>query len=81
MNHLRYANSVGIRGVMPGIRFFEFYVDRNKVRGVCEFYKVFLGCVVDLKSVNVHGTEKICGMVTVGPNIHLAFSESDEENR
>ena len=81
MNHLRYANSVGIRGVMPGIRFFEFYVDKHSAKGICEFYKVFLGCVVDLRSVKIDQNEKFCGVIMVGPNVHLAFSESDEEKR
>ncbi len=81
MNHLRYANSVGIRGVMPGIRFFEFYVDKHNVKGICEFYNVFLGCMVDLRYVKVNKNEKVCGMVMVGPNVHLAFSETDEEKR
>ena len=81
MNHLRYANSVGIRGVMPGIRFFEFYVDKQNAKGICEFYKVFLGCMVDLKYVKLDKNEKVCGMVMVGPNVHLAFSETDEEKR
>ena len=66
---------------MTGIRFFEFFVDKHKSKGICEFYKVFLGCNVDLRSVKIDEKEKVCGMIMVGPNMHLAFSETDEEKR
>ena len=80
-NHQRHNNPIGIRGYMPGIRFFEFYVVNGKAKGISEFYKQFLDCVVDLRPVNVNGKERRCAMVMAGPNIHLVFSETDETPR
>ena len=80
-NHQRHNNPIGIRGFMPGIRFFEFYVKIGNAKGIGEFYKTFLDCVVDLKSFKISGEERWCAMVMAGPNIHLAFSETDEKRR
>ena len=60
---------------------FEFYVDSGKAKGISEFYKKFLDCVVDLRSLDVNGNEKCCALVMTGPNIHLVFSEIDEKPR
>ena len=77
MNHLRFQNPVGVRGMMPGIRFFEFYVDKGKTKGIGAFYKKFLGCLVKCGSVVIEGNRHDYALVEVGPNIHLAFSEVD----
>ena len=80
-NHQRHNNPIGIRGFMPGIRFFEFYVEIGNAKGIGEFYKTFLDCVVDLRSFKFSGKERWCAMVMAGPNIHLVFSETDEKRR
>ena len=80
MNHLRFQNPVGVRGMMPGIRFFEFYVDKGKAKGIGNFYQKFLGCIVEFRSVVIEGNINECTLVEVGPNIHLAFSEVDKHS-
>lgn len=80
-NHQRHNNPIGIRGYMPGIRFFEFYVDCGKAKGIGEFYKRLLDCVIDLTSFTVNGKELSCAMVMAGPNVHLVFSETQEQPR
>ena len=80
MNHLRFQNPVGVRGMMPGIRFFEFYVDKGKAKGIGNFYQKFLGCIVEFRSVVIEGNRNECTLVEVGPNINLAFSEVDKHS-
>ena len=80
MNHLRFQNPVGVRGMMPGIRFFEFYVDKGKVKRIGAFYQKFLGCIVRTGSAITKGDINDFAVVEVGPNIHLAFSEVDNHS-
>ena len=80
MNHLRFQNPVGVRGMMPGIRFFEFYVDKGKAKRIGAFYQKFLGCIVQCGSVVIKGDINDFAVVEVGPNIHLAFSETDNHS-
>ena len=80
MNHLRFQNPVGVRGMMPGIRFFEFYVDKGKAKGIGAFYRKFLGCIVEFRSMAIKGNRNDCTLVEVGPNIHLAFSEVENHS-
>lgn len=80
MNHLRFQNPVGVRGMMPGIRFFEFYVDKGKAKRIGNFYQKFLGCIVRTGSAITKGDIDNFAVVEVGPNIHLAFSEVDNHS-
>ena len=81
MNHLVFKNSIGIRGMMPGIRFLEFCVDDGTSENICAFYKKFLDCKVDVRTTKHCKKDIVCGIVMVGPNIHLVFSETNEHER
>ena len=80
MNHVRFQNPVGVRGMMSGIRFFEFHVDKGKARRIGAFYQKFLECIVRTGSVVIEGSRHDYALVEVGPNIHLAFSEVDNHS-
>ena len=81
MNHQRFKRSIGVRGMMPGIRFIELYVGYGTAKHICAFYQKYLGCVVDVRTINLVQGNIQCGIVMVGPNIHLVFSESKHQER
>lgn len=57
----------------PGIRFVEVVCPKKKAPAVARFYRDLLGC-----SVQLVGNDSIA-IVSVGPGVHLVFSESNDD--
>jgi catechol-2,3-dioxygenase len=70
------GHRMAVRG-QPGIRFVEIACPCGKSPAVAEFYRNMLKCTVLETTQN----DRACAMVCVGPGVHLAFVEEQEQGQ
>jgi hypothetical protein len=70
------GHRMAVRG-QPGIRFVEVACPHGKSPAVAEFYRKMLKCTV----LETKRDDRACAMVCVGPGVHLAFVEQEEQEQ